>query len=85
MHELPQQCDSCIWQKTNPLWDWSKEAVKIVALLTLILALSAQNFDTNEIIIIFAFASALGFSKFAEVNGWKEKGIELFKSLVTKK
>ena len=81
--DKPKPCDSCIWQKSNPIWDWSRDAFKIVAMLTLILVLSAQSFDTNEYLIIGAFASALGFDKFAELKGWKDTVAGWCKSLVT--
>lgn len=64
-------CESCIWQTSNPLWAWAKQTIATVALLTLILRLSASNFDETELFVIGAFASALGFDKFADVKGWK--------------
>lgn len=78
-----EQCSRCIWKASNPMWNWSREAGKVVALLTLILALSAQSFDANEIIIIGAFASAIGFDKFAEIKGWKSTVAGLAKSAAT--
>lgn len=64
-------CDRCIWQVSNPLWDWSKKFAGQILLLMLILRLSADSFDETELLVIAAFAGAVGFDKFAEVWGWK--------------
>ncbi len=51
------------FETQNPFWAWSLQVIGYVLLLTLILYLSANNFDNTELEVIGWFAGSVVLGK----------------------
>lgn len=71
--DVPCDHDHGFWHRDNPFFAWSSRFGGMLALLTLILWCSASSFDSTELTVIVAFATAVGLGKGAEVLAGKLK------------
>lgn len=59
-----------LFQADHPFWAWSTKIVSVVAMLTVILYFSANNFDETEMKVITWFG---GFLTFGTLPGFVKK------------